>query len=381
MVSIYPIEEQMILTVSIWRPHEFEEQLTYVENNNITVTKIIYFGQYEHSGSGLVSKDEILSKVLNYATILEIPIYVVTNNLSQFFEAIRRIEITIPKTIKLIEWDTFYFANLWYHVSYEVRVNSQSPANLYHVPELYNFSTEPNSRNYHYISLNNHPIDARCIMMDTLAKHELINYGAISWLQTAIGRQPKEPNEKLLQHLHFKFKYWIPKIIKLDIVRADHHESKFYRGKVPHEYNYSFMHLITESYLEWLFISEKTPIALLLMKPFLVVGAKGFHQNLERLGFKLYDEIFDYSFDLEDTVEARCEGVARNIKKISELSIEELNNLYNSLLNKLKHNRKLALGFATTIPDEVRELWDMKEEFINKNFDGEFANLIHNLDN
>ena len=112
------------------------------------------------------------------------------------------------------------------------------------------------------------------------------------------------------------------------------------------------------------------------MKPFLVVGAKGFHQHLVRLGFQLYDEIFDYSFDEEDTDEARCEGIAKNIKKISNLSTPELRNLYNILLSKLKFNKLLALKLATTVPDEVRDLWSLKSQFIDSVIDEELDGCL-----
>ena len=36
----------------------------------------------------------------------------------------------------------------------------------------------------------------------------------------------------------------------------------------------------------------------MFQKPFLVWGGQGIHAKLKDLGFELYDELFDYSFDL-----------------------------------------------------------------------------------
>jgi hypothetical protein len=230
------------------------------------------------------------------------------------------------------------------------------------------------------------------MMVDTLAKHDLLQYGAVTWLQSITWlengngeRSSEEMQSQLESEIGRKFKYWTPKYMKLDVDTADEMSDdyidwkKFYRGKMPIEYNHSFMHLITETYLHpGNFISEKTPIALLLMKPFLAIAAPKFHKRLEEIGFKLYDEIFDYSFDQHLDNETRCEGIAENIKKITKLSTTELKSLYDTLLPKLKHNRELAFKISTTIPNEIREIYDLYNN--DPNFHVPLSWIVKNLD-
>ena len=51
------------------------------------------------------------------------------------------------------------------------------------------------------------------------------------------------------------------------------------------------------SQIDTLFITEKTWKPIVFKKPFLVWGGKGIHTKLKELGFELYEELFDYSFD------------------------------------------------------------------------------------
>ena len=63
------------------------------------------------------------------------------------------------------------------------------------------------------------------------------------------------------------------------------------------EYYQSNCDLVLESTIESLFITEKTWKPIVFQKPFLVWGGQGIHAKLKDLGFELYDELFDYSFD------------------------------------------------------------------------------------
>ena len=353
----------MIITLSIWRPHLFAEQLKYAEEHNITVTKVIYFGQWEPTH--WTCSHSLIPTLLDYVIKLEIPLYIIINDTVDDINTIT----DKYENVKIIKWETFWFSNIWSELA--TPLGRADPLSLQYRIDFYNFLTTPNIANYHYVFLNNHPHHHKAIMMDFLAKYDLIKYGAVSWLQ---GNGLLSSEELQRDLTEYQYKYWSPKFIKLDINSAE--EVNYYRGKIPKQYNYAFMHLVSESSSCDRFISEKTPMPLLSMKPFLVIGGQGFHAHLKELGFKLYDEVFDYEFDSRDTIEGRCVGIAENIRKISGLSTQSLRNLYNILLNKLKHNRKLALSFATTIPDEVKEINNMRDQYIDPEFDLDLFKII-----
>ena len=83
-------------------------------------------------------------------------------------------------------------------------------------------------------------------------------------------------------------------IIKLTEIESDH---RGFQELVPLEYYQSNCDLVLESTIESLFITEKTWKPIVFQKPFLVWGGQGIHAKLKDLGFELYDELFDYSFD------------------------------------------------------------------------------------
>lgn len=82
---------------------------------------------------------------------------------------------------------------------------------------------------------------------------------------------------------------------------------------------------------------------LIFGKPFLVFGPVGFHEMLSvEYGFQLYDEIFDYSFDKEPDLDIRCNMLLQNVKRVYNLSTDELQELHNKVLPKLLFNSQLA---------------------------------------
>jgi hypothetical protein len=95
------------------------------------------------------------------------------------------------------------------------------------------------------------------------------------------------------------------------------------------------MSVITETTTDLVFITEKTATALLYKQPFIVFGAKGFHEYLTSLGFKLYDEIFNYNFDQDPSLENRAQMVVNNIKKICN---QDFYKMYNKIKPKLDYN-------------------------------------------
>jgi uncharacterized phage-associated protein len=68
------------------------------------------------------------------------------------------------------------------------------------------------------------------------------------------------------------------------------------------------------------------------------------------MGFKLYDELFDYSFDSIDDMEERYEGLVRNVNKYRDRTPDELAALINSVRDKIEYNSAHALASIRTFP-------------------------------
>jgi hypothetical protein len=177
---------------------------------------------------------------------------------------------------------------------------------------------------YPYICMNNVGKPHRCLMIDLLAKNNLLDNGAISWRNFCVDTS-------------YKWKYTDSKLRTLSDFKKYNIKTYDVQFTPPTEFYKSFMSVITETTTDINFITEKTATALLFKQPFLVQGAKGFHENLKSLGFKLYDEIFDYDFDQEPDFEKRTQMIIDNIKKISN---QDFNTMYKELKPKLDFNYK-----------------------------------------
>lgn len=207
-----------------------------------------------------------------------------------------------------------------------------------------------------YISLNNIAKHHRCLMMDLLAKYELINDGAIAWrdicrhLDSVRHLIPDGVTDS--EYDGYPYKYWKPKVMLLDQDKT----TLFNQEVLPLQYKLSFMQLVPETdELNFLF-SEKTAVPLLFNKPFLVAACVNYHKILESYGFKLYDEIFDYSFDSINSIEDRYNGIAMNIANLRD---KNLFLLRESIKDKLIYNRQLALSYVfDNWPDFIHKILD-----------------------
>ncbi len=213
---------------------------------------------------------------------------------------------------------------------------------------------------YLYLSMNNLAKYHRCVMMDMLCKYDLIKHGAITWRDVSryydgMRPLPEHISESLMSG--YEFKHWTPTKMYLDF---EYDATSFVnQNAIPTQFRHSFMQLVAESESHLFFISEKTVVPLLMNKPFLVVGSKNFHKNLQELGFLLYDEIFDYSFDSIDDDNERTEQLILNINQLQHRTKEELQELTNQIRPKLLHNRKLALNY-------VKEIIVQYKPYLNK---------------
>lgn len=183
---------------------------------------------------------------------------------------------------------------------------------------------------YPYICMNNVAKYHRCLMIDLLAKESLLDKGAVSWRNFHVDSS-------------YKWKYTKPKLKKLSDFEKYNSNTYNLQFTPPDEFNESFMSIVTETTTDIIFITEKTATALLYKQPFVVQGAVGFHGYLKTLGFELYDEIFDYSFDQEIDLEKRTKMIIDNVKSIADRDLYELYSIIKSKLN-FNHNRMIEIS-------------------------------------
>lgn len=203
--------------------------------------------------------------------------------------------------------------------------------------------------NYLFSNLNYIPHHHRCVLMDELYNVNLFNVGKISW------------NLIDENYSQYDFKYWKQELIEIDnfIKNKKNFTNTFY------ETDDSLISIVTESTTRDMFFTEKTFKPIISERPFIVLGYKGQNLELKKYGFELFDEIFNYEFDLSDDVVYRAKGIVQNLQNLKN---ENYNLLYNKVSEKLRHNKEVALNILENdlfIPQEILEFKNLyKDEFI-----------------
>ena len=72
-------------------------------------------------------------------------------------------------------------------------------------------------------------------------------------------------------------------------------------------------------------------------------GVPGLYKVLKKLGFDVFEDIFDMSFDNELNDMKRFELQYKNVKKIAKMSKQEVHNTYRSNLHRIENNELVTL--------------------------------------
>lgn len=175
-----------------------------------------------------------------------------------------------------------------------------------------------------YYCFVNRPHLWRCSFIDIVNKYKVNKIGKYTW------------NILTENYLGYKynFEYWNEQIVSGNDGYCE--PSNYHK---PEDlYFDSFMEVVLESTLRVIFLTEKTIKPIAWGKPFIVYAAPGFHKFLVELGFQLYTEVFDYSFDsIEDDVE-RAEAIVNQINTLH--NTRSYSDMYKQLKSKIEFNQK-----------------------------------------
>ena len=305
--------------LDIWN-NDIELKLNEIYNNPGKVSRIIYNGVLEFDSAMIQGSKEKFQKLVDFCKIHNIELLLITgthhNN--------NGYQLTNDSYVRINYWPTFWLtlALTRLLVSPNYQMNNSICLDVEKIRVGENTPIK-----YPYISMNKGPKNHRAILMDMLAKHDIIDSGVVIW---------RERNET------YPFEYW-----NQEIMLRDQKDQFKHQETLPLEYALSFMQLVPETDENIFTLSEKASMALLFNKPFLVAGSMHYHRKLKDMGFKLYDELFDYSFDDEPDVKRRFEMIVENVKRYANKTPVELQEIYKSVFEKCVYNKRMALHIAT----------------------------------
>lgn len=268
--------------------------------------KIILFCQNEWAWHQ--HDPEYFPMLLEYCKTINKKVHIITGSHEHLYPDVDPI---IKDNTEVIWWDTYWLGKTYHAL---IQTGQSSSIDLNDIRDY----------TYHFISMNHRPHEHRQLLVDLLAKYNLIEGNAVS-----IHKQ--DLNTYRWRYFDFK-----PLVLEPEFVTDKN------QHRLPQQYYDSFVQLISEASSDTIMMSEKTAIPLIVGKPFLVAGQMHFHRFIRQLGFELYEELFDYSFDDISNKEERYESLLENFKRLQSIPLSELPNLHRSVTHKIEFNKRKA---------------------------------------
>ena len=132
-----------------------------------------------------------------------------------------------------------------------------------------------------------------------------------------------------------------------------YYKNRFDYG-VPKEYFLGLIYIVTEGSCEMsTHFSEKTYKALYYKKPFISMAGPYWYETFEKYGFKLYDQIFDYSFDTIENKDERIDDILLQIKSLNSYPYEDLSKKIDIIKPKIEHNYNHLFTLQSKILNHV----------------------------
>jgi len=196
-----------------------------------------------------------------------------------------------------------------------------------------------------FTSLNGRPHRWRCEFVDTMYEHGMFDEGYVSWHE--LDKDEHFPDYA------YEWKHWTPRIINFDINwnRSDGMKDLFLP---PNEFKTSAISLISESNTKCLFYTEKTFVPIFHQRPFVIYGAPYANTYLKNMGFEIFENIIDYSFDsiLDDT--ERCQAYFKEVAKLKDM---QYNEIVESTHARVQHNYNRMIEIVEN-KEYVSDTWN-----------------------
>lgn len=281
--------------------------------------KIVFFGPEEHRFNKILNNRKTYKNLVTFLDSKNIDYFFVNGACGDYalnyrfdFKKFRH---------KFVHWETFF--------AYQAYSSFQT--SIGHNKKITKLFT----------SLNNRAHDFRKLFIDQMYNAGLFDYGYISWNNIEMGSM-------------YSFKYWNPEPMLLSD-RNDAYTQDFFKLPTT-EFKDSLFSLIAESTMDAIFTTEKTYIAILHRRPFLTFGAPNANLYMKTLGFKLFENIIDYSFDeIDDDIE-RCKQYMQQVKNLTTYNLNELKNEVMPIVNYNFDNFNEMIRTNSTVPAIVKDL-------------------------
>ena len=129
-------------------------------------------------------------------------------------------------------------------------------------------------------------------------------------------------------------------------------------------YSDTLFNIITETTCDnnSLNLTEKSFKGIANCHPYLIIGDVNTHRHIKDLGFELYEDLIDYSFDSINNSEVRLNSALKEVKRIYNIGESGILEWYKKNIDKIEHNK--SKFFEYKFSDMVKEtILDLKKQF------------------
>ena len=227
-------------------------------------------------------------------------------------------------------------------------------------------------RPYHYMCYNRQPKLHRTLMVAYLMKENLLDKGLVS-LASVYAISADEHDNFIPSYRNIRtpiyteeekakiMPYW-DKVIKQGSFTVDLNEKEMehvwlssWIDVFPSVYNQCYFSVVSSTSFDttWMHPDEKFWKDLGQFKPFIWVGPPHSLQHLRTLGFKSFSPWIDESYDEEEDCEKRFLMIVNEVKRLCDMSLEEIHEWYHEMEDILKHNWRRILNYNPTPFDKA----------------------------
>jgi hypothetical protein len=135
-----------------------------------------------------------------------------------------------------------------------------------------------------------------------------------------------------------KFEDSLP--LSADNLNTDKHND--HSINVDYLFTDSYWNVVMETYMDatgGVFLTEKTFKPIKYGQPFIILGTTGSLELLKEQGYKTYSPWIDESYDQEQNVRFRWYAIMEIVRKIANMSLEELHRQHIEMTSTILHNQ------------------------------------------
>ena len=208
-------------------------------------------------------------------------------------------------------------------------------------------------RQKHYLTYNGYMKEHRVKLLGFLVEKDLLDKGLSSFFYYDEGQLP----QKYIDEYFVRYpevidnKTMISKIQKIipysfDLIGKGSYLEEFHTDSnginIISQFS-TYFNIVTETQFgsgdhQTIFLTEKICKPLFLFQPFIVIGQRGSLEQLKRMGFKTFELFIDESYDEVLDEDERFSMIEKEIKRLCDMSLEEIHKWYWEMEDILLHN-------------------------------------------